>query len=92
MTKYKAAAEICNNAITEIAKAVQPGARIVDLISKGNQFVEEYFTSPLLHQLICLSDGFRGFLKARTLKRELHFQFVFHLTMLLAIVVLWSLI
>eukprot|EP00210_Caulerpa_lentillifera_P001024 g987.t1 len=41
VTKYKAAAEICNNAITEITKAIQPEARIVDLISKGNQFVEE---------------------------------------------------
>ncbi|KAK9808868.1 hypothetical protein WJX72_005476 [[Myrmecia] bisecta] len=41
VTKYKAAAEITNGALAEVIAACKPGAKIVDLCSKGDAHITE---------------------------------------------------
>jgi len=41
VTKYKAAAEICNKAVAAVVSKVAEGVKVTDLIEHGNSFVDE---------------------------------------------------
>jgi hypothetical protein len=57
VTKYKAAADVCNKALAAVVDACKPGARVVDLCELGDATVAKCVLSLFVY-LLLLCEGY----------------------------------